>query len=102
MGITKKELYDDNTNLLATLFKVLGHPARITIMVMLKERGSATVGELTTEINLSQSTVSEHLIELKRIPLIRGTQIGTSVRYEIHETMWGAVRDVLISFSDEF
>ena len=102
MGITKKELHEENVNLLATLFKVLGHPARISVLQILRERGSASVGELVDAIGLAQSTVSEHIIELKRIPLIRGTQIGTSMQYELHEAMWEAVGEVFEAFYQDF
>ncbi|WP_419555732.1 ArsR family transcriptional regulator [Pollutibacter soli] len=33
-----------------------------------KERGHATVGQMTTEIGLFQSTISDHLNELKKYP----------------------------------
>jgi len=44
MGITKIELGDDNVNLLAILFKVLRHPARLSILQLMKERQSVKVG----------------------------------------------------------
>jgi len=32
MGVTKTEIYKDEQNKLASLLKVLGHPARIAIL----------------------------------------------------------------------
>ena len=32
MGLTKKEIFSDEQNRLAELFKALGHPARIAII----------------------------------------------------------------------
>ncbi|KIC92602.1 helix-turn-helix transcriptional regulator, partial [Flavihumibacter sp. ZG627] len=61
MGITKTEFYEDNVNYLASVFDILGHPARLTILFYLKEHGSATIGELTNAIPLAQSTISEHI-----------------------------------------
>ena len=103
MGITKTDVHSENINVLATLFNVLGHPARISILFLLKERGYATVGEMTETIGgLAQATISDHLKELKKIPLIIGTPVGTSIQYRLHDAIWVEVKSIISLFANEF
>lgn len=57
---------------LAALAKALGHPARIRIVRMLLERQSCIGCDIVDEIQLAQSTVSEHLRILKEAGIITG------------------------------
>ncbi len=66
---------------LATLAKALGHPARVAILRILLRRQSCVCGELVDELPLAQSTVSQHLKQLKLAGLIRGTVDGPRVCY---------------------
>lgn len=66
---------------LARLAKALGHPARVAIMRLLVNREGCIVGDLTREIPLAQSTISQHLKQLKEAGLIRGEIDGPRVCY---------------------
>ncbi|MEN9743332.1 MAG: hypothetical protein RLZZ65_1137 [Bacteroidota bacterium] len=81
MGITKIESYSNQTLELATVFKALGHPARIAILEYLAKEKKCICGDIVTELPLSQASVSRHLQELKNIGLIKGSVSGTSVCY---------------------
>lgn len=95
MGITKTSQYSETQIELASLMKVLGHPARIAIIQALIKTDSCVCGELVTEIELAQSTVSQHLKELKSVGLVKGTLEGTSVCYCIDKDRWAHLNDVL-------
>lgn len=56
----------------AELFKALSHPARITILRVLAEKGECICGEIVSLLPLAQSTVSQHLKELKNAGFIKG------------------------------
>ena len=88
MGISKKEEFTQDQNGIAALAKVLGHPARIAILQHLIHTKSCITGNLVEILPLSQSTISQHLKELKSIGLIKGTIEGTSVCYCINEDAW--------------
>jgi len=45
-------------------------------------------GELVEELGLAQSTISQHLKELKTADIIKGNIEGTSVCYCINEEKW--------------
>lgn len=66
MAVTKEKLFDDSQKRLAKLTKALGHPARIAIIQLLTQRETCICGDITDELPLAQSTVSQHLKALKK------------------------------------
>ena len=88
MGLTKTEEFTKTHNDLASLAKALGHPARIAILQFLIKTKSCICGDIVDELPLSQSTVSQHLNELKRVGLIKGNIDGPSICYCIDEKTW--------------
>ncbi len=66
---------------LAHMTKALGHPARVRILRLLAHRDTCVCGEIVSEVDLAQSTVSQHLKVLKDAGLIRGTIDGPRVCY---------------------
>ena len=81
MGLSKTEEFTKSQNEIAALAKALGHPARIAILQFLAEQKSCVCGDIVNELPLSQSTVSQHLKELKNVGLIKGNIDGPSVCY---------------------
>ena len=88
MGLSKTKEFTKSQNELAALGKALGHPARIAIIQFLIGQKSCICGDIVDELPLSQSTVSQHLKELKEAGIIKGNISGTSVCYCIDEKMW--------------
>lgn len=88
MGLTKTEEFTKTQNELAVLSKALGHPARIAILQFLIRTKACVCGDIVDELPLSQSTVSQHLKELKNAGLIKGNIDGPSVCYCIDEKAW--------------
>lgn len=66
---------------LARLAKALAHPARVAILRLLVQREGCIVGAIVDELPLAQSTVSQHLKQLKAVGLIRGDIDGPRVCY---------------------
>jgi len=75
-------LPDPLVELIAQRFRVIGEPMRIKILDRLRD-GSATVGELTEALDVSQQNVSKHLGVLHHAGIVSRTKEGTSVRYAI-------------------
>lgn len=88
MGLTKTEEFTKTQNELAVFAKALGHPARIAIIQFLIKTKSCVCGDIVDELPLSQSTVSQHLKELKNAGLIKGDIEGPSVCYCIDQKNW--------------
>lgn len=66
---------------LARYSKALSHPARIAILQRLAEEATCICGEIVDSLPLAQSTVSQHLKELKDAGLIKGTIDGLTSCY---------------------
>ena len=88
MGLTKTAGFTKNEIETAELAKALAHPARIAILKHLIDSKSCVCGDIVNELPLSQSTVSQHLKELKDAGIIKGNITGTSVCYCIDEKVW--------------
>ena len=95
MGATKHDSYTPEQNSLAALFKALGHPARIAIVQQLLSEDCCICRDFTAEIDLSQPTVSRHLMELKRAGLIAGTVSGNQVSYCLSPGRWQDLHNAL-------
>jgi DNA-binding transcriptional ArsR family regulator len=95
MGLTKAEEFTKAQNDLAMLTKALGHPARVAILQFLIKTKSCVCGDIVNELPLSQSTVSQHLSELKKAGLIKGDIDGPSVCYCIDEKAWNRAKKVI-------
>lgn len=81
MGSTKSADFSESDVLLAKWAKALGHPARISILRLLLQKGTCICGDIVDELPLSQSTISQHLRELKMAGFIKGEVEGVKVCY---------------------
>jgi len=81
MTYPKTESFTTELQELAAFAKVLSHPARIAILDFLAEQNQCVSGDITDEIPLSRTTVSQHLQELKNAGLVHGTITGTRIYY---------------------
>ena len=98
MGRSKSHVFDEKQNTVATLAKAIGHPARVAILETLSKRNDCVCGDLVDELPLSQSTVSQHLKELKTAGLIKGNIDGPSVCYCIDQDAWSEAYHLLTRF----
>ena len=95
MGTTKTEEFTIKDNKIAKYAKALAHPARVAILQLLIKKQACICGDIVEELPLSQSTVSQHLKELKEAGLIKGDIDGAKICYCIDEKEWGIARGYL-------
>jgi ArsR family transcriptional regulator len=76
----RNEIYE----LHARLCKALADPKRLLIINALRD-GPKSVGELTTELELSQSNVSQHLAVLRERGVVTASREGNNVFYELRD-----------------
>jgi len=67
---------------LARLFRVLGEPTRVSILMSLQDR-ECNVGELCRRLHLAQPTASHHLGILRAHGLVVGRREGKEVFYSV-------------------
>lgn len=77
-------LRDDKTIELADMFKMLGDPSRLRIVIATLE-GPRSVGEIAEALGLSLSLVSHHLRLLRAARLVTADRRGKQIFYMIHD-----------------
>ena len=102
MGLTRTEEFTKAQNDLASIAKALGHPARIAILQFLVKTKACVCGDIVEVLPLSQSTVSQHLKELKNAGLIKGDIDGPSVCYCIDQKAWTKAQRMLNGLFDSY
>ncbi len=90
--------YAPDTETIARFAKALGHPARIKILTILASQQICYTGELVEELPLAQSTISQHLKELKEAGLIQGEIMPPKIKYCIHAANWTKARTLFAEF----
>jgi len=82
---------------LARFYKALGDDTRLGLVELLaqQEPGRALcVGRLAQELEVSPSTVSQHLRVLKDLGLVRGERRGYHIHYYLEEEHLAAYQDL--------
>ena len=83
---------------IARYAKALSHPIRIRILNFLENQACCFTGELREEIPMAQSTISQHLKELKDAGLIQGDVIPPRVKYCFNKKAWAEAKKVFTTF----
>jgi len=84
--------YTEQEEEIARYAKALGHPVRIRILRLLASRSCCYNGDLTEEIPMAQSTISQHLKALKEAGLIQGEILPPKIKYCINKENWQHVQ----------
>lgn len=98
MGINKGQLFEHHHQQLSAWAKALSHPARIAILSHLLVCDVCMCGDIVEVLPLAQSTISQHLKELKQVGLIKGEIEGNAVCYCIDKENWQKCKNIFINF----
>ena len=90
--------YKDGTEQLARFSKALGHPTRIAILKHLQNQSCCFTGDLVEVFPLAQSTISQHLKELKNAGLIQGELNPPKIKYCINKENWKIAKKLFTEF----
>lgn len=105
MGVTKKDHFTEQQNSISSIAKALGHPARVAIIEYLLKVNTCICSDIVDELPLAQSTISQHLKELKNAGLIKGSIEGTSICYCIDESTFAVLKqyfaNIILSVNDK-
>lgn len=87
---------------LATIAKALAHPARVQIVRLLLSRSSCIGGEITQELGLAQSTVSEHLRILKAAGVVVGEIEHPRICYSLNVVRLAPLNEFLAAIGLQY
>jgi len=99
MAYSRKDEFSEEDRELSLYAKALAHPARVAILREIARRKSCICGEIVEVMPLSQSTVSQHLKELKEAGLIKGETDGPRSCYCINDEALGKLNHIFGEFS---
>jgi predicted transcriptional regulator len=99
---SKTELFDVELQKSAEIFKAMSHPARLAILKYLAETRICITGDITDEVPLSRTTVSQHLKELKKAGLIQGTINGVRTNYCLNASRMAEFRQMILKLIEVF
>lgn len=88
----EKEAFSAEQKQLARFAKALGHPVRVYIMNLLSEQSCCYSGDLSEELPIAKSTLSQHLKELKNAGLIQGEIEAPKIKYCINHENWNLAK----------
>lgn len=91
-------IYKESTEDLALFAKALGHPTRIAILKHLESQSCCYTGDLVDVFPLAQSTISQHLKELKNVGLIQGELKPPKIKYCINKENWSKAKALFSEF----
>ncbi len=83
---------------LALIAKALAHPTRVAILKYLENQSCCFTGDLVDVLPLAQSTVSQHLKELKNAGLIQGELKPPKIKYCINPENWNRAKRLFADF----
>jgi DNA-binding HxlR family transcriptional regulator len=90
--------YDADIEKMAKIAKALGHPIRLQILQYLHKQSWCFTGDLVEVLPIAQSTVSQHLKELKNAGLIQGEVNPPKVKYCINRENWEIAKKLCNNF----
>ncbi|MCF8244983.1 MAG: metalloregulator ArsR/SmtB family transcription factor [Saprospiraceae bacterium] len=83
---------------LARFAKALAHPTRLEILRLLSTQSCCFTGDLVQLLPIAQSTVSQHLKELKNAGLIQGEIDPPKIKYCINKENWRKAKLLFAAF----
>lgn len=67
----------------AVILKALSHPIRLCIVKGLIQEEGCNVSTMQDCLDIPQSTLSQHLIKLKDLGILRGVRDGLNINYYV-------------------
>ncbi len=83
---------------MARYAKAMGHPIRMYVLALLSKQSCCYSGDLTEELPIAKSTLSQHLKELKEAGLIQGEIEAPKIKYCINRENWKEAQNLFKEF----
>ena len=93
-----KDVFTDEQIRTARFAKAFSHPVRMFILQLLAKQTCCYSGDLSEELPIAKSTLSQHLKELKDAGLIQGEIELPKIKYCLHKKNWELVQSLFKNF----
>ncbi|MFC0876239.1 ArsR/SmtB family transcription factor [Saccharicrinis sp. FJH2] len=91
----KVSIFTEEQTQTARYAKALSHPVRVYILELLSKQACCYSGDLSDELPIAKSTLSQHLKELKEAGLIQGEIEAPKIKYCLNKTAWHDARQLI-------
>ena len=92
------QIFSDEQQKIARYAKALGHPVRVCVLQLLGKQSCCYSGDLSDELPIAKSTLSQHLKELKDAGLIQGEIEAPRVKYCLNKENWAEAQGLFKGF----
>ena len=92
--MNEKDILTDEQRKIARYAKAMGHPVRMYVLELLSKQSCCYSGDLSEQLPIAKSTLSQHLKELKDAGLIQGEIESPKIRYCINKEHWKEAKDL--------
>ena len=78
--------------------KAMGHPVRMYVLELLSNQNCCYSGDLSDELPIAKSTLSQHLKELRDAGLIQGEIESPRIKYCLNKENWKEAQSLFKDF----
>ncbi|BAX79902.1 MAG: ArsR/SmtB family transcription factor [Labilibaculum antarcticum] len=96
--MTIKKIMTEEQQKVARYAKAMGHPVRMYVLELLSKQSCCYSGDLSDELPIAKSTLSQHLKELKDAGLIQGEIESPRIKYCINKENWKEAQQLFKQF----
>ena len=93
-----KEIITQEQKKAARYARAMGHPVRMYVLELLSNQSCCYSGDLSEELPVAKSTLSQHLKELKNAGLIQGEIEAPRIKYCLHRENWAEAQELFRKF----
>ena len=90
----------DEQQRMARYAKAMGHPVRMYVLELLSKQSCCYSGDLSEDLPIAKSTLSQHLKELRDAELIQGEIESPRIRYCLNKENWEEAQTLFKKFLD--
>lgn len=90
--MSEKQFFSEDQIHLARMAKALAHPVRLYVLQLLERQACCYSGDLSEELPIAKSTLSQHLKELKNAGLIQGEIEPPKIKYCLNQEKWNTAK----------
>jgi DNA-binding transcriptional ArsR family regulator len=92
------EIISKEQRKIARYAKAMGHPIRMYVLELLSKQSCCYSGDLTEDLPIVKSTLSQHLKELKNAGLIQGEIEAPRIKYCLNKENWAEAQQLFNQF----
>jgi DNA-binding transcriptional ArsR family regulator len=96
--MNKGDVISEDQKAMARFAKAMGHPIRMYVLELLSKQSCCYSGDLTEDLPIAKSTLSQHLKELKDAGLIQGEIEAPKIKYCLNQENWKVAQSLFNRF----